>query len=43
MFAKILASITILINVIIITFLVDNFIATLAFWILSGMSVFFVL
>ena len=43
MLSKILVSIMMLINVIFISFLVDNLIATLSFWILSGISIFYFL
>ncbi|MCA1064869.1 hypothetical protein QTG56_24995 (plasmid) [Rossellomorea sp. AcN35-11] len=41
MFAKILASALMLINVIIIAFLVKNVIVTLTFLLLSGLSIFY--
>lgn len=41
MLAKIVATIMILINLIFILFSVDNLIATLAFWILCGIAIFF--
>ncbi len=41
MLSKILVSIMMLINVVFISFLVDNLIAILSFWILSGISTFY--
>ena len=41
MLSKILVLIMMLINVVFISFLVDNLIATLSFWILSGISIFY--
>ena len=41
MLSKILVLIMMLINVVFISFLVDNLIATLSFWTLSGISIFY--